>query len=91
MARAQARVRHWARRPAGAMSRSGAEPGQRSTGNRPGGWSRFQLELDDLDATVARLEAAGCKFRTGVIRGNGGRQALVEDPSGNVIELFEAA
>lgn len=57
----------------------------------PGGWSRFQLELDDLDATVARLEAAGCNFRTGVIRGNGGRQALVEDPSGNVVELFEAA
>jgi predicted enzyme related to lactoylglutathione lyase len=57
----------------------------------PGGWSRFQLELDDLDATVATLEAAGCTFRTAVIEGNGGRQALVEDPSGNVVELFQPA
>ena len=55
----------------------------------PGGWSRFQLELDDLDTTVATLTAAGCTFRTGVIQGNGGRQALVEDPSGNLVELFE--
>lgn len=55
----------------------------------PGGWNRFQLPVDDLDATIATLEAAGCTFRTGVIRGNGGRQALVEDPSGNLVELFE--
>lgn len=55
----------------------------------PGGWSRFQLELDDLDTTVTALTAAGCTFRTGVIQGNGGRQALVEDPSGNLVELFE--
>jgi len=55
----------------------------------PGGWSRFQLELGDLDARVAALQAAGCTFRTGVIQGNGGRQALVEDPSGNLVELFE--
>lgn len=67
--------------------------GQAGTDGRapePGGWSRFQLEVDDLDAMVAALEAAGCRFRTGVIRGKGGRQALVEDPSGNVVELFEA-
>lgn len=56
----------------------------------PGGWNRFQLPVDDLDATIATLEAAGCRFRTGVIQGNGGRQALVEDPSGNLVELFEA-
>lgn len=55
----------------------------------PGGWARFQLEVDDLDATVATLESAGATFRTGVIEGNGGRQALVEDPSGNVVELFQ--
>lgn len=55
----------------------------------PGGWSRFQLEVDDLDATVARLTASGCTFRTEVIEGNGGRQALVEDPSGNVVELLQ--
>lgn len=67
--------------------------GQAATDGRmpePGGWSRFQLELDDLDATIAALRAAGCTFRNGVIQGNGGRQALVEDPSGNVVELFEA-
>ena len=55
----------------------------------PGGWCRFQLEVDDLDATVASLREAGCRFRTEVIVGNGGRQALVEDPSGNVVELFQ--
>lgn len=55
----------------------------------PGGWCRFQLEVDDLDTTVAGLEAAGCTFRTTIIEGNGGRQALVEDPSGNVVELFQ--
>lgn len=55
----------------------------------PGGWSRFQLELDDLDGTVGTLRAAGCRFRTDIVTGNGGRQALVEDPSGNVVELFE--
>ena len=55
----------------------------------PGGWSRFQIELDDLDAAVATLEAAGQTFRTPIVSGQGGRQALVEDPSGNVVELFE--
>jgi predicted enzyme related to lactoylglutathione lyase len=57
----------------------------------PGGWCRFQIEIDDLDATIAKLESAGCTFRTGIIQGNGGRQALVEDPSGNVVELLEPA
>ena len=68
---------------AGQAASDGAVP-------EPGGWSRFQLDLGDLDATVAALQAAGCTFRTGVIHGNGGRQALVEDPSGNVVELFES-
>ncbi|MGH9163943.1 MAG: VOC family protein [Acidimicrobiales bacterium] len=66
--------------------------GQAATDGRmpkPGGWSRFQLDLDDFDVTVGALKAAGFSFRTGVIQGNGGRQALVEDPSGNVVELFE--
>lgn len=58
---------------------------------RPGGWGRFQLDFVDLGATVVALDAAGCRFRTGVTQGNGGRQALVEDPSGNLVELFEAA
>lgn len=55
----------------------------------PGGWARFQLEVDDLEAIVSSLEAAGATFRTGIIHGNGGDQALVEDPSGNVVELFQ--
>lgn len=57
----------------------------------PGGWSRFQLTDTDLDATVQRLRAAGVRFRSGIVEGGGGRQALAADPSGNVVELFEPA
>jgi catechol 2,3-dioxygenase-like lactoylglutathione lyase family enzyme len=56
----------------------------------PGGWNRFQLETDDLDGEVERLTSAGATFRSGLIDGIGGRQILVEDPSGNLVELFEA-
>ncbi len=55
----------------------------------PGGWNRFQLEVDDLDAIVANLREHGARFRNDVVSGVGGRQILVEDPSGNPIELFE--
>jgi catechol 2,3-dioxygenase-like lactoylglutathione lyase family enzyme len=55
----------------------------------PGGWNRFQLEVDDLEATVAGLSRAGVGFRGEVITGRGGRQALALDPSGNLVELFE--
>ena len=55
----------------------------------PGGWNRFSLEVDDIDATVRRLAAAGARFRNDVVDGVGGRQILVEDPSGNPVELFE--
>jgi catechol 2,3-dioxygenase-like lactoylglutathione lyase family enzyme len=55
----------------------------------PGGWNRFAVEVDDLAATVARLREAGAHFRSDVIQGVGGNQALVEDPSGNPIELFQ--
>jgi len=55
----------------------------------PGGWNRIQLVVDDIDAEVARLRAAGVRFRNDVITGPGGAQALVEDPSGNVVELFK--
>lgn len=55
----------------------------------PGGWNRIQLIVDDIDAEVARLRAAGARFRNDVIKGPGGAQVLVEDPSGNVIELFK--
>lgn len=56
----------------------------------PGGWSRFQLEVDDLAATVQRMKEYGCSFRNEIVNGQGGRQILAEDPSGNPIELFEA-
>ena len=55
----------------------------------PGGWNRFQLEVEDLEATVARLRESGARFRSEVITGVGGKQSLVEDPSGNLVELFE--
>lgn len=56
---------------------------------QPGGWNRFQLTESDLDGTVQRLRDADATFRSGIVEGQGGRQALVEDPSGNVVELFE--
>ena len=55
----------------------------------PGGWNRIQLEVDDLEAEVETLRAAGAGFRSEIISGNGGRQILLDDPSGNPIELFE--
>jgi catechol 2,3-dioxygenase-like lactoylglutathione lyase family enzyme len=55
----------------------------------PGGWNRIQIEVDDLAATVDRLRVAGSRFRSEIVNGNGGRQILLEDPSGNPIELFE--
>jgi predicted enzyme related to lactoylglutathione lyase len=57
----------------------------------PGGWNRIQLEVDDLTATVDKLQAAGARFRNPIVTGNGGRQILLEDPSGNPVELFEPA
>jgi catechol 2,3-dioxygenase-like lactoylglutathione lyase family enzyme len=55
----------------------------------PGGWNRFQLEVDDLDATVAQLRDRGAHFRNEIVTGVGGKQILVEDPAGNPVELFE--
>ena len=55
----------------------------------PGGWSRFQIEVDDIEATVAKLKGGGGKFRSDIIVGNGGKQILIDDPSGNCIEIFE--
>jgi catechol 2,3-dioxygenase-like lactoylglutathione lyase family enzyme len=57
----------------------------------PGGWNRIHLVVDDIEAEVARLRAAGARFRNNIIGGPGGRQVLVQDPSGNVIELFQFA
>jgi predicted enzyme related to lactoylglutathione lyase len=55
----------------------------------PGGWNRIQIEVEDLVSTAERLKSAGCRFRGEIIQGNGGRQLLVDDPSGNPVELFE--
>ena len=55
----------------------------------PGGWNRFQLEVADLRAEVERLRAAGARFRNEIVEGMGGNQILLEDPSGNAIELFQ--
>ena len=57
---------------------------------QPGGWNRLVIEVTSLDDTVVKLEAAGARFRSKPIKGPGGRQVLVEDPSGNPVELFEA-
>jgi len=55
----------------------------------PGGWNRFQLEIEDIEATVARLRERGARLRNDLVTGVGGKQILVEDPAGNPVELFE--
>jgi catechol 2,3-dioxygenase-like lactoylglutathione lyase family enzyme len=56
----------------------------------PGGWNRIQIEVEDLETTVEKLKAEGAHFRNTIVTGNGGKQILVEDPSGNPIELFQS-
>jgi catechol 2,3-dioxygenase-like lactoylglutathione lyase family enzyme len=55
----------------------------------PGGWNRIQIEVPDIEATVETLKSAGGHFRNSIVTGNGGKQVLIEDPSGNLIELFQ--
>jgi predicted enzyme related to lactoylglutathione lyase len=55
----------------------------------PGGWNRIQIEVEDLAATVEKLKKTGARFRNEIVTGNGGKQILIEDPSGNPIELFQ--
>ena len=69
---------------AGRPMPDGAKPG-------PGGWNRIHLIVDDIEAEVARLRAAGAPFRNDIIAGPGGKQVLLQDPSGNVVELFQPA
>lgn len=69
---------------AGRPMPDGATPG-------PGGWNRIHLIVADIDAEVDRLRAAGLSFRNNIVTGPGGRQILLEDPSGNVVELFQPA
>jgi catechol 2,3-dioxygenase-like lactoylglutathione lyase family enzyme len=69
---------------AGRAMPDGAEPG-------PGGWNRIHLIVDDIDTEVARLRDAGAPFRNDILEGPGGKQILLQDPSGNVVELFQPA
>jgi catechol 2,3-dioxygenase-like lactoylglutathione lyase family enzyme len=72
------------------LNQPGAGSAGKAGGNpEPGGWSRFQIETDDLDGLIERLRAKGASFRGDIAAGGGGRQILLEDPSGNVVELFE--
>jgi len=57
----------------------------------PGGWNRIHFIVDDIDADVSRLRDAGATFRNDIVTGPGGKQILLEDPSGNVVELFQPA
>ncbi len=67
----------------------GGQPMPDGTPQAPGGWNRFAIEVENLEALVARLRAAGARFRNAIVTGVGGRQILVEDPSGNPVELFQ--
>lgn len=67
---------------AGRPMADGTRPG-------PGGWNRIHFLVDDLEAEVARLRAAGLPFRNDIVEGPGGKQALLEDPSGNFVELYQ--
>lgn len=58
---------------------------------KPGGWNRFELVVEGLRAEVERLRTKGVKFRNDIVTGPGGSQILLEDPSGNLIELFQPA
>src|SRR5258706_8183384 len=57
----------------------------------PGGWNRIHLITDDLDGEIKRLESEGVRFRNEVVSGPGGSQVLVQDPAGNLVELFQPA
>lgn len=69
---------------AGRPMPDGAQP-------KAGGWNRIHLIVDDIAAEVARLRGAGARFRNNILSGPGGQQILLEDPSGNVVELFQPA
>ena len=69
---------------AGRPMPDGATPG-------PGGWNRIHFIVDDLESEVARLRDVGATFRNDIIQGPGGKQILLQDPSGNVVELFQPA
>src|SRR5499427_2882839 len=70
-------------------SAGGGRPMPNGRNQEPGGWNRFAVEVADIQATVEALRKVGARFRNDIVTGVGGKQILVEDPSGNPIELFE--
>ena len=70
---------------------SAAQPMPDGAKPQPGGWNRIHLIVEDIEAEVVRLRDAGARFRNSVLSGPGGKQILLLDPSGNVVELFEPA
>ena len=70
-------------------SAGGGQPMPDGTQQQPGGWNRFAIEVEDLAALVEKLRTAGARFRNEIVTGVGGKQILVEDPSGNPVELFQ--
>jgi catechol 2,3-dioxygenase-like lactoylglutathione lyase family enzyme len=67
----------------------GGQPMPDGTRQQPGGWNRFAIEVTDLAGMVEELRAKGAHFRNDMVTGTGGKQIILEDPSGNPIELFE--
>ena len=70
---------------------SAGRPMPDGTKPEPGGWNRIHFIVDDIDTEVARLRDGGARFRNDVVEGPGGKQILLEDPSDNVVELFQPA
>ena len=72
-------------------SSSAGRPMPDGTKPGPGGWNRIHILVDDIESEVARLRDAGAQFRNDIVKGPGGQQILLEDPSGNFVELFQPA
>ena len=70
-------------------SGGGGQPMPDGRAQEPGGWNRFAIQVEDLTSMVERLRAAGVHFRNDIVTGVGGKQVIVDDPSGNPVELFE--
>ena len=70
-------------------SGGGGQPMPDGTQQKPGGWNRFAIQVDDLAATVGKLRQGGATFRNDIVTGVGGKQIIVDDPSGNPVEIFE--
>lgn len=70
-------------------SGGGGQPMPDGTQQKPGGWNRFAIQVDDIAATVDDLRRSGARFRNDIVTGVGGKQIIVEDPSGNPVELFQ--